>query len=280
MGTEAEPRTVKNRNESHLHYEIKRAALLFLHERMGARLLGLEVRYRGPTFTEYVADVAGHADGAIVERTVGPRGGVRRRVVGRRDDLVVVEVKASRSDFLRDGAITAEITRRIARLAVLRESTEARLREAEPGLFRTPTLFREHGRWEYERAEDDEWLGLSRRMASLEERLHRGTKLESMPRDRAFHLHYVAAPAGVATPDELPPEWGLLVFEPPHRLAVAREAPRREIDDAARARLLREIARAGSRALLREAGIRGREEGLFIPEDEDEAAGHRGPDPR
>jgi len=261
---------MKHRGESTLHYEIKRAALLFLHETMSARLFGLEVRWRGPTWSDYVADVAAHADGPIVERTVGPRGGLKRRTVGRRDDLVVVEVKASRSDFLRDGAVTEVIARRIAALAAERDRAEARLREASPHLFRSPTLFREHGRWEYERADDDDWRRLERRIVALERRLHGGTKLESMPRDRAFHYHFVAAPPGVAEPDELPPEWGLLVFEPPHRLTLAREAPRLDVAPEPRARVLREIARAGSRALLRQTGIRGREEGLFIPEDEDE----------
>ncbi len=271
---------MRNRNESPLHHEIKRAALLFLHEKMGARLVGLEVRYRGPTFAEHVADAAGHADGAIVVRTVGPRGGVRYRAIGRRDDLVVIEAKAARSDFLRDGAATEEITRRIARLAVERDRLESRIRETEPALFRTPTLFKEDGRWEYERSVNPGWLRLKKKLSSLEERLHRGTKLESMPGERTFHRHFLAAPEGVAEPDELPETWGLLRFRAPHRLEIVRDAPRLEVDDGAKARVLREIARAGSRAVLRLAGIRGREDGLFIPEDEDDrAGGHDGANP-
>ncbi len=265
---------MKQRSESRLHFEIKRAALLHLHARMGARLLGLEVRYRGPSFEAHVADVAGHADGAIVETTVGPRGGIRRRTLGRRDDLIVVEVKASRSDFLRDASVTAEITRRIGLAAAEMRRVEERLARDDPSLFRSRTLFEADGRWEFERSPDPERCRLESKLRRLEERLHRGTKFEAMALERAFHRHYVAAPVDILDPSELPPGWGLLAFRPPRRLDLVREAERSEVAPQARERVLREIARSGTRALLRLAGVRYREDGPFIPEDEDETGCH------
>jgi hypothetical protein len=253
---------VKGSNESEAHYLLKRAALLWLYDR-GVRTIAFEVPVRTPGFARMILDVAAHDHRTLVERYRGPRGGWHRRRLASVDELIAIECKATRADFLRDGGRIDRLLRTLESLDRRREVLEEEIRRREPHLAARDHLFTADVVWRYERSAHPEYVRLRRRIASVTRRLHRGTKFESLRAEGLFHRHYLCTPAGLVRPVELPEGWGLLELRGSEGMPrIAREAtPTAGIEQGDRD-VIRRIARAGTRALIRAVGLCVGEAGL------------------
>lgn len=246
---------MKGRNESPDHFELKRHALAWLYGR-GARSIGFEVGVRTPEHRGLRVDVAALDHRSIVETRVGPRGGRRRRVAGLVDELIAVECKASRADFLRDASRTDRLLDALAELDRARERLESRLRDREPQLLARESLFDPDPVWRYERSTDPQYRALRRELARLAARLHRATKFERLRSGRLFDRHYVCAPPDTLRAAELPPGWGLLEGNGGGTgCRLVREAPLVPSEPAQRPRVVRRIAQAATRGLLEATGL-------------------------
>lgn len=253
---------MKGGNESDDHYRLKRAALVWLHDR-GARTIAFEVPVRTPEYAHMRIDVAAWDAHRIIERTRGPRGGKRRRRVGAVDELIAIECKATRADYLKDARRLDELGAELGRLDATRARLEARIRETEPHLRSRRDLFSDESIWHYERSSSDEYRGLLARTHRISRHLHAGTKFEQLRRAGMFHRHYVCAAAGVLSATELPPGWGLLEADAANdAVRLQREAPPFEVDDHLRPEVVRRLARAGTRALLFATGLTDADGGL------------------
>ncbi len=246
---------MKGGNESNDHYSLKRAALVWLHDR-GARTIAFEVPVRTPEYAHMRIDVAAWDSHRIVERTRGPRGGKRRRRVGAVDELIAVECKATRADFLKDARRLEELATELERIDVVRERLEASIRETEPHLRSRRDLFSDETIWHYERSACEDYRDLLVKTHRITKQLHAGTKFEQLRRAGLFHRHYVCAGPNVLTPTELPPGWGLLEADAANEsVLLTREASPFEVDDHLRPEVVRRLARAGTRALLFATGL-------------------------
>lgn len=190
-------------------------------------------------------------------------GGPRRSCPPR---TVIIECKQSREDFLRDRD-------EVDKLLGVRASLQARLdrfvdtvKRTEPELCRTDgVLFGELGEWDLSGAANPTYRAIVRAMERVETRLHGGTKFGRLARWRLADRLYILAPPGVVRSREVPPGWGLiecarswskfrgattaeLTDFPVH---ISAEAPRLATPERRRARLLRNIAVALTRAAAR-----------------------------
>lgn len=263
--------------ESRQHLRLKQLAAAFLRDR-GCTAVAFEVTC---PFARFRLDVAGWADrpaaplmppGAAAASRAS-RAASRPLSGPRRPRTILVECKRSRGDFLRDARNLARLQAERDVLEQLRARMEDRLRrEGEPGLRRSePRLFGEMESWDFARSRHPGYRDLLRRLAALDRRIHGETKFLLAARYRLADRLYVAAPAGLLRPRELPTGWGLLEAGAADldgagadvapdlfgasRLRITKPAPDLGVARAGyRDRLLRNIAVAASRDAMRAIG--------------------------
>lgn len=229
--------------ETREHAGLKEIAAAWLVAR-GCRVVGTEVPC---PISRFRVDAAGYTE---------PAPGHAR--------TVIVECKASRSDFLRDDIqVDALILERERLLARKREIETELIPVHEPELQRSEqALFADAAEWEFERSRLMPYRRVLRDLARLEERLHGQTKFSLVARWRLADELWILAPSGVVGRREIPPGWGLAECHAAvlrrgahHALAlgtlplrVVTEAPAHAATEARRARLLRNIAMTLTRA--------------------------------
>jgi hypothetical protein len=243
--------------EGAVHRRLKVLAAAYLRSE-GFPVVGLEVT--GPIGRHRV-DVAAWSD---------------RHAPDREPLTVVIECKASRTDFVRDRRNAGRLRRERERVEEVARQLEAeRLPRREPDLqVGAPTLFPELGEWDFGRSQDPEYRACLRRRRRLDEMIHGETKFFLFERYRLADRLFVAAPAGTLRARDLPPGWGLLeaspaALRPDHPVAgtdlfgqgplsVRVRAPaRRRAAVRFRERLLRNLAVANTREALRPHGVGG-----------------------
>ncbi len=230
--------------ETTTHLNLKRLAVSYLRS-LGCPAFATEVRC---PIARYRVDVAGYLDREHSE----PVGWRNSSPLDPR--TVVIECKQSRCDFLRDRSEADRLLAERAELDRLRQGIEQRrVRVQEPHLRRCGSaLFPEMEVWDYQDSRLRGYRLVVRRIRRLERRLYGETKFFMMARYRLADRLYLAAPRGLIRPGELPRGWGLLEQ---HRGATslheAVEAPSMSTRPVHRARLLRNIAVAASRAALK-----------------------------
>ena len=267
--------------ETFEHLELKRLAIAWL-VRLGCRAVATEVRC---PISRYRVDVAGwldHAEGELLDA-----GGLEAERPGipaslftngrrppsskgpRRPRTIVVECKQSRSDFVRDDRDADRLKARLASLRQTRERFERRLiPEAEPHLRESGgSLFPELERWDFEGSRTSSYQRTLRLIERIERRLHGETKFHTMPRYRLADHLYLFTPANMLSASEVPTGWGLVecgrrrlrrgagelgeLDDLPLRERVA--CPSLDSPSSRRQRLLRNIAVAASKSVIREA---------------------------
>lgn len=138
----------------------------------------------------------------------------RRPEKAREPTTLIIECKASRSDYLRDTERASElIARRASLYAQLAEIDEQFVKPAEPHLRRTGTfLFSDMEPWDLEASSSPARAAVLRELRKVDQSLHGQTKFFFLARYRlATHL-IIAAPPGVVSSTELPLGWGLAIL--------------------------------------------------------------------
>ena len=213
--------TFKRNNESDLTYALKWAAWEWLYSVARCRAIAFEVALEGPGGR--IVDVAG---------------------VSKDKALYVVEVKSSVADFRRDDNDSRD---------------RERLRREEEANDRMASLTRDIA----EEAQDEDAAAqatldvelISRRVTALKDRAGRlSTKFHDPRFVRVADYNYLMLPGKAVRRNQLPPLWGLLAPTPePHAVI---EAPRVGGSRPAHmyAAVLRAIARANTRDMMRVRG--------------------------
>lgn len=172
---------------------------------------------------------------------------------GERARTIIIECKQSRADFLSDRADAPALLTRREHLNAVREALEERiLKVCEPELRRGGTsLFPDLERWDFSRSKLSSYQGVLGELAAVDKRLHGSSKFWCMAHYRLADALYIAAPAGMLRPHELPPGWGLIEV-PRHETSgdawtISVHSPLHEGRLSHRRRLLRNIAVALSR---------------------------------
>lgn len=210
--------TIKRRNETELTYDLKWAAWHWLHEQADCKVIGFEVRLEGPSGR--IADVVG---------------------VDRKNRVFLVEVKASRSDLLkdhhtaRDKKRLEEDTDALARAAAFASELAGIVNKSDGAPATLIDETRESAVARHQAAE--------RRLAVFSTKFHNPAYL------RAADFHYIMAPNGLVWPGDLPPYWGLLN----EQAEVVAEAPPKQVRRVT-AHVLRAIGKANTRDLMKSCG--------------------------
>ena len=224
--------TYRRGNESELTYALKWAAWQWLYVSAQCRIIGFEVSLEGPGGR--IVDLAG----------IGPD-----------KALYVVEVKSSRSDFRRDDHNGRD---------------RERLREQEETLDRMSAFVEEtahaaRGAESAQQATLDAQL-IERRMTNMRSRSDSlSTKFHDPRFIRIADYNYVMAPLRAVRRSYLPPLWGLLSPTPIPNVVV--QAPRTGGGRPTHmyAAILRAIARANTRDMMRGHGVQWTRRGVEFP---------------
>jgi len=125
---------------------------------------------------------------------------------------IVVECKQSRADFLRDDSSSDELLSERERLRARRAEVEQTLvKRFEPHLrVEGTSLFAECEQWQFERSRLAAYRRVLVSLRRIDQQLHGHTKFCLLARYRLADRLYLAAPAGLLTPRDLPSGWGLL----------------------------------------------------------------------
>lgn len=225
-------RMLRRRNESELHYRLKRAAWKWLWAR-GCRAIAFEAK-PDPALPARVDVLAVAPDKATY----------------------IIEAKQSRGDFLRDLARQASAghARALAHLEELwtryeRAAEGARALAAERGgssHLAVPEFA------PFAEAHLQLALKARRRLERTDAAAPGKFGLDQL--GRIARYRFLAAPPQVAAPEELPPGWGLLAYdEKKDELRIAR--PANPSGKGEPARVLAEVARVNTQDLMMSSGV-------------------------
>jgi len=252
--------------ETLAHQRLKQLALAFLRQ-AGGLASACEVRC---PLSKWRLDVAGWIDGVVIghplhaelgEAITKPSSTPER--VRCRPQVIIIECKQSRSDFLRDRGDLEILLRRREELHRFRESIEEnRIRQLEPQLrVAGSSLFTELESWDFASSKLRGYRRVLRELRLIDEKLHGQTKFHFLSRYALADRLYLAAPRGLIRRVELPPCWGLLecdaevlanesftATDVTGGLSVTTPASALSMRDHRRVRLLRNIAIAAGRS--------------------------------
>ena len=202
------------------------------------------LRARAALVTELAGTQRADTAAALPELIL-PRGTLAR--------TVIIEVKVSRADYLRDAAHAAMVA---AKLAALRERYAHLVQEfvtpLEPHLRESNTmLFAELEPWDYGASALNSSKLLHAAIETLTRHAREHTKLAMASRYHLANWLLVLCPRGVLSPSEIPTGWGLLEFDEKTReVTLAGPAVLHSPPSRFTQRLLRNIAASASRASL------------------------------
>ncbi len=219
------------RGETVNHAELKRLALVWAQNN-GFPLCAPEVRVPKSGFR---ADVAACS-----------RGSDRR--------TVVFECKQSRADLLKDAHVEIATSALLKELIERRRTLESMFAVHRPDLRRGEALWPEYDSWDFSGIEHDTYRQVLKDLATMQQRVIRGTKFSKMFRYHCADFLYLVVEDGIFAEAEIPAGWGLLIRHG-EELRVARSPANLGATDTQRLALLEQIAQAGTRAVNRVAGI-------------------------
>ncbi|MBI4623558.1 MAG: hypothetical protein HY736_10120, partial [Verrucomicrobia bacterium] len=176
------------------------------------------------------------------------------RGAGRR--TAIFECKQARADLLKDAHAEAATRRKLAELIERRRKLEELLAVHRPDLRRGETLWPEFDAWDFSHLEHRTYRAVLAELAAAQARVLRGTKFAKLFRYRCADFLYLVAEENIFAEAEIPAGWGMLVRHG-DELRLARAPALLEVAPEQRMALLETIALAGTRAVNREAGVRG-----------------------
>lgn len=183
------------------HRELQRAALYWAREQ-GYGVAALDVG---------VSQVGGRLD--VAACIMEPARRNRGNTVLRAGNVMVLECKTSREEFLRAASSEEQLLEQLRALQERRERWDEGLKKEFPTLREGQTLFPEYDVYRFKEVGGREYEELVREIESVSQQLFSRGKFSRIQKWSGANLHYVVAESGVAHPHELPMGWGLLEWD-------------------------------------------------------------------
>jgi len=239
--------------ETHTHARLKRLAFDFLLTE-GCAAVAAEVAC---PISRYRIDVAGYLD-KLPARARTPLVPCALSIPSRakRAATVLIECKASRSDFFRDHRQAPALLRQREHLRdCLARFREEMVKSLEPHLRRSEGfLFTELEEWDFARSNLYGHRALVRALRRVDAQLYSETKFFMIAQYCLGARLLILAPRGMITSRELPRGWGLLEADADQTaVRVAIDPPAHETKEQHVQRTLRNIAAAATRDIRRAA---------------------------
>ncbi len=168
---------------------------------------------------------------------------------------IIVECRTGRADCWPDPARSSALLPELKNLKRDRLELEKEIREQEPELRETSTLFDEYSEWNYEGSENSQYRELAKQIQKIEAAVYKGTRFESMRDAEVADLLYLAVPEKTVHPHELADDWGLLWVDAKFNVTLVADAETRNCAPENRFHLVQNIASANTRSVLFSLGI-------------------------
>ena len=126
----------------------------------------------------------------------------------------------------------------------------------EPYLRAEDELFDEFRSYDYSRSVNKDYHKLCRRIASLQQSLYKGTRMEQLAKADVADYLVIAVPENLLTLEEIPDDWGLWYIMPDRSVREIQSPARQECSEASRIHLAQNIGRAALNNVLFANGIK------------------------
>ncbi len=149
-----------------------------------------------------------------------------------------------------------ELQGKINVLQAEKEKLEKMIELTEPHLADSDELFSDFRHWDYRNSSNKHYHAVCRKLSSLENALHNGSKLELVKAQCAADYLYLAIPDGAVSPDEVPPDWGVLVIDENCNITELKAPEKQDVDETCRQFLVQNITAKAWEGVLLASGIR------------------------
>ena len=226
--------------------ELRRASIAWLLNQ-GVSGIGCDVSTR---FKKFKAEVA-----AFWNQKGSNKRGAKPKKVNIPQKTVVILCRDSRQACWPDFVQSTQLVSKLKTLRLERDEIEKELRETEPELRDTSTLFEEFTDWHYEKSRNPRYINVIEKIANGERALYKGSIFENVFNAKIADYHYLAVPSGTVQKNELPDGWGLLWIDKNYTVKIKSEATDQHCPLQNQYHLIQNIASAGLRHVLFKAGI-------------------------
>lgn len=174
---------------------------------------------------------------------------------------VVVDIYSKRSQCLPECAGSEAVARELVELKQQRSDMEAEIRIAEPHLRAEDELFDEFRSYNYAQSSNKKYHKLCRRIASLQQSLYKGTRMEQLAKAAVADHLIIAVPENMITAGEMPDSWGVWYIMPDKTIREVKAPEKQECSAASQQHLLQNIGHAAFSSVLFANGIKVRADG-------------------
>ena len=179
-----------------------------------------------------------------------------RKRINHLERTLVVDVYTERKQCLPESAGRAAMLDELADLREKRSAMEQQIRIDEPDLWVEEELFDEFRTFDYSRSTNKEYHKLCRRIASLQQSLYKGTRMEQLARADVADYLVMAVPEGMLCEKEIPDNWGLWYILPDKSVKVVVNPALQECSSESRLHLVQNIGHAALHCVLFANGVK------------------------
>lgn len=179
-----------------------------------------------------------------------------RRRINHLERTVVVDIYTGRNQCLPECAGRDAMLEELAGLRAERAEMEAQIRIDEPHLRAEDELFDEFRSYEYSRSSNKKYHKLCRRIASIQQSLYKGTRMEQLAKADVADYLIMAVPEGMLSKDEIPDNWGLWYVDENRKVKAVVNPELQECSAESRLHLVQNIGHAALNSVLFANGIK------------------------
>ena len=137
-----------------------------------------------------------------------------------------------------------------------RQLMEEQIKLDEPELRAEDELFDEFRSFNFANSSNKAYHKLCRRIASLQQSLYKGTRMEQLSRSAVADYLIIAVPENLISQDELPEGWGLWYIMPDGSIQQIKSPERQSCSEISRWHLVQNIGRCALQNVLFAQGIK------------------------
>lgn len=179
----------------------------------------------------------------------------------RPEKTLIVEIRDDREQCWPDCGDRDRLLRKLREKKDQKTKLEADIRENEPELKESDSLFEEYESWNYAGSVNQEYQRCLKQVEKIQHSLYKGSRFEQIRRGHVADLLYLAVPAGEVHADELAEGWGLLYIDAKRNVIEIKRAELQEPPEINRLHLIQGLASAAMKNVLFAHGVRASDSG-------------------
>ena len=239
---EAEPSpepAIKKRAENNSEHQLYQAVLAHLIKE-GVTGAALHVPCRHHKFKASVAAYFSNAE----------------RRCNQLQSCILVDIYSKRNQCIPECAGSRAVAAELAELRIQRTAMEEQIKLDEPELRVEDELFDEFRSFDFTRSCNKDYHRLCRRIASLQQSLFKGTRMEQLARSAVADYLIIAVPENLINENELPDNWGLWYITTERKIKVIKMPEKQVCSELSRSHMVQNIGRCALQSVLFANGIK------------------------